>query len=457
MAVALQQEPIESAAEILAALERARTRPYPALRHAVERANEIAPAVIDVVDQAARGVLLMPAQHNLLFWGIHAVAAARRAELYRPLLNWARQIRRDQLDRLLMAAVDRMLKKIVISIFDGDPEPLIAACADKNADGSVRWDLMLALARLTFDGRIPRDATHDFLDRFEREPLADPGDAAWEGWQDAITYLGFEEMRQRLRASWADGRNPHPQEEWENFERLIGIAQGLAPGDDSLFFEVDIVPLHDPVEELEWTTRVEYEPDQDVEDPNDPASAFTLKGFELDWLDEFLVSAKVPPATMTLQQVDGFFCALIAGPAGARPDDYLRAIWNADKSANDTPSYDSPQQERYVQALLRRHWTTISQRLEQAHPYVPVFAGGHDPWRGRAWTGAFLLGVEMREPDWSLRLSDQTIKTPLHIVLTLDMEPGRGKKTAPRSGKARATDRDAAQEIGGAPPCLEGA
>ncbi len=377
MAVALRQEPNETAAEIMAALAKARR--LPALRHAVERADEIAPAIIDVVEAAARGVFLMPGQYNLLFWGIHAVAAARRTELYRPLLNLARQAQRDDLDHLLGDAVRRTLKKIVISTFDGDPEPLLAACTDKNLDGDLRWYLMLALARLTFDGKIPRETTLAFLDRFERESLADPGDVAWEGWQDAIVYLGFEEMRERLRATWMDDRNPREQKERDHFERLLAIAQALAPGDDTLFFEEDIVPLGDPGDDLEWTTRLEYERDEEEPDRQDPAGVFALREFEIDWLHQFLVSCKVPPATMTLEQIDGLFCALIAGPAGTRIDDCLRSIWNADKAADDTPSYDSPEQERYVLALLRRHWTTIGQRLDGAYPHVPVFISRRNP------------------------------------------------------------------------------
>jgi yecA family protein len=427
MAVALQQEPVEPATEIIAALAQARNLPYPALRHAFERADEVAPAVIDVVAQAARGVFLMPGQYNLLFWGIHAVAAARRTELHRPVLDLIRQAQED-LVNLLGDAVEKTLKKIVISTFDGDPEPLIAACSDKNLDGFVRWYLMLALARLTFDGRIPRETTLAFLRRFEQECLADPGDAAWDGWQDAIIYLGVEEMRDRLRATWTDDRNPHKPQRQDHFERLMSIAQGLAPGDDTLFSEEDIVPLGDPEDDLEWTTRPRYDRDEEELDPKDPAGAFVLKRFERDWLHQFLRSCKVPQGTMTLEQIDGLFSALIAGPAGARIDDCLRTIWNADPAADNTPSYDSPEQTQYVDGLLRRHWTTIGLRLERAYPHVPIFASRLDPWRGRRWAASFFVGISMRETEWSLRLGEEAIGVPARAIASLAMDPARLKK-----------------------------
>jgi uncharacterized protein len=428
MAVALQQQPVEPAAEIIAALAQARNLPYPGLRHAFERADEIAPAVIDVVAQAARGVFLMPGQYNLLFWGIHAVAAARRTELYRPVLDLIRQVHEEELGNLLGDAVERTLKKIVISTFDGDPEPLLAICADKNLDGHLRWYLMLALARLTFDGKIPRATTLAFLQRFERESLADPDDAAWEGWQDAIIYLGLEEMREQLRATWVDDRNPHEQKGRDHIERLIAIARVLAPGDDRMFFEEDIVPLGDPEDDLEWTTRPQYDRDEDESDPKDPAGAFALKRFERDWLDQFLRSVKVPPDTMALEQIDGLFCALIAGPAGARMHDCLRTIWNADPAADNTPSYDSPEQAQYVDALLRRHWTTIGLRLEQAWPHVPIFASRLDPWRGRRWAAGFFLGITMRKTEWSLRIGEEAIGVFARAVASLGMDPARLKE-----------------------------
>ncbi len=428
MAVAAaEQQPTESAAEIIAELARARNLPRSALRRAFERANEVAPAVIDVVEQAARGVFLMPGQHNLLFWGIHAVAAAQRTELHRPLLDLTRRAPPGDLVNLLGGAISRTLKKAVISTFDGDPEPVLAACADKNLNGFLRWDMMLALARLTFDGRIPRATTVAFVDRFERESLAGPGDAAWEGWQDVITFLGLEDMRERLRASWSDGRNPQEQEDPADFERRLSIAQALAPGDDALFSEEDIVPLGNPEHDLEWMTLPRYERDEDDPDPNDPVSAFALKELEIDWLDQFLSSSKVPPATMTLEQVDGLFSALIAGPPGARVDDCLRVIWNADDAAGNSPSYDTVEQEQYVQALLRRYWTTIAQRLDRAYPHAPVFIGRHSPREGRDWAGAFLVGMAMREMEWTLRSGEENIGFFIQIATRLALDRAEAK------------------------------
>jgi yecA family protein len=436
MALPLRQETTETAAEIVAALGTARNLQRDLLRRAAERADDIAPAVIDVVEMAARGVFLIPEQFNLLFWGLHAVAAARRTELHRPLLDLLRRVPADDITDLLGGAVQRTLVRMVISTFDGNAEPLLAACADEKVDGELRWTLMNALVRLTFDGRIARETTIAFLDRFEREGLALSGDAAWCGWQDAIVYLGLEEMRERLRATWTDGRNPVEQEaERADLERVMAIAQGLAPGDDTLLSEQGIEALRDVADELEWMTLPRYERFEEEPDPSDPSHIFALRRFEVDWLAQFLRSTKVTPMTMPLDMVDGLFCALVAGPVGSRFSDALPAIWDAVKLADDAPRYDSSEQEQYVLALLRRHWTTIGQRLEAGHPHVPVLSRRSGKIQARNWAVGFSVGMRLRAAEWDLRIGDDTIGAVAAIVLGLTN--GRLDALAEEMGAAR--------------------
>jgi hypothetical protein len=115
MTAALRLEATSSATEIILALETAQRRPDAVLRQAGSRAGEIAPAVIDVVEKATDGVYLMPKQRNLLFWGIHVLAAARRTELYRPLLRLLRQCPDDDVDRLLGDATTQTIGGIAIT------------------------------------------------------------------------------------------------------------------------------------------------------------------------------------------------------------------------------------------------------------------------------------------------------------------------------------------------------
>src|SRR5712691_6918683 len=130
-ATALRLEDNPSRAEIVAALEAAKRRPDEALRAAMGRAGEIAPAVIELLDKATSGAALLQPQENLVFWGIHVLGAARRTELYRPLIRLLRTCKKDDLQQLLGDAKTATLPQIVISVFDGDPSPLLDACADR--------------------------------------------------------------------------------------------------------------------------------------------------------------------------------------------------------------------------------------------------------------------------------------------------------------------------------------
>ena len=421
MALALPRLPVKSAAEILAALAKARTLPATVLRRAVERADEIAPAVVEVVEQAARGVFLMPEQYNLLFWGIHAVGAGQRTELYRPLLRLVHNARTDDLEDLLGDAISETLKKVVISTFDGDPEPLLTACADREVDGFVRWNLMLALVRLTFDGRIAHEATWRFwtVSSAIRWPITGTGVGRMAGRH----HPAWSRANARTDARQLDGR-PTPA-------RSAGPRLFRAATDDRAGARAARCrparggrrrSLGDPVEDLEWTLRFGRDFEEDEPDPDDPAAAFALKKLELDWLAAFLGSSKVPPATLTLDAIDGLFSALIAGPGGARIEDCLRVIWNPVDATDEIPTYDNLEQEQYVHSLLRRHWTSIGQRLEQAYPRVPEFIGQRDPRRARGWAAGFTCGMIMRKTDWRLRIDEPAVSFFGQMLLCLMME-----------------------------------
>ncbi len=419
MTAALRQDAIDSVAEIVHGLETTRWRVDATLRRAVGHAAEIAPAVIGLVEKAAAGVYLIPKQENLLFWGIHVLAAARRTELYRPLLGLLRQCEEDQLDRVVGDVITETLRGIVISVCDGDAGPLVEACADQNVDSYARWSLIDALARLAFDGTIARETAVKFLDRFEREPLAEPGDDAWQGWLDAVSLLGLEDMRERLRAACDDDRIALGDGDREYVENQLTLARNLAPGDPSLFVRERVVPLDDPVAALGWvqseeeaeTARRKSKKDRPL--GPDPAAAIALDGDEIDWLNGFLGSKHVPVDTLgmeSMEQIDGFFCAVLAGPEGVSPDDAMPAIWSEERRIKEArPDYDSEQQAEHVANLLTRHWQTISLRLDRSYPHTPVMPWRWDAPRGSDWARGFIRGVSLRLSQWGERSRDDEV------------------------------------------------
>lgn len=366
MTLALPQQATESVAGIQHELEAAYWLPELALRQAVVHAEEVAPAIIDVVEKAANGALLLPQQENLLFWGIHVLGAARCTLLCRPLLRLIALDRDEYLDQLVGDAVTETLPRILISVFDGDAAPLFELCARSTLDGFLRWGLFDAIARLTFDNAIPRATTVEFLARFERENLAAPDDAAWQGWQDAIAHLGVEELYDRVRESWRDGRNTDEFGDNEILEEWFAEARALPPGDPTMFNRHGRQALDDAVTALRWTAHERHEKlPRKGSSSFDPAADVALSSREVGWLRRFLRSKRVPKSAMTLEQIDGFFCALIAGPT-APPSEYLPVIWDAcdEPDPDCAPNFDNVEQQECVDALLARYWKTIRDSIK---------------------------------------------------------------------------------------------
>src|SRR5439155_12393542 len=108
------------------------------------------------------------------------------------------------------------------------------------------------LARLTWEGRAPRDRLIDLLDRFDRSGMAPPDDAAWDGWYDAIRYLGLVAFKDRAAQSW-DSRQPPERCDFDQGAWLDRVDMVAANPNHMVELLIDHVwPVPDPVTALCW-------------------------------------------------------------------------------------------------------------------------------------------------------------------------------------------------------------
>jgi hypothetical protein len=191
--------------DLIQALSEAQDLPLEAVEAAARNPGRIAGGVLRVVEAAASGTALSERDQNLLFWGLHVLGEARDTRPFRPLLALLRRPA-DEVDVLLGDAVTGTLPRLAVSLFDGDAEALLGVIADPAVDEFVRWNLFGALTFLAFEGRIDREATRAFLMRFDDERLARAGEAAWNGWAEAIALLGFGELSDRYTTALAQAR-----------------------------------------------------------------------------------------------------------------------------------------------------------------------------------------------------------------------------------------------------------
>ena len=94
-----------------------------------------------------------------------------------------------------------------------------------------------------------------------------------------------------------------------------------------------------------------------------------LTDAELDRLGDFLKGCKGGRA-MNLEELDGFFAALIAGPETVMPSEYYPEVFGGEMS--DTCEFGSLDEANEILGLMMRHWNTIAGTLFKGEVYVPL-------------------------------------------------------------------------------------
>ena len=125
-----------------------------------------------------------------------------------------------------------------------------------------------------------------------------------------------------------------------------------------------------------------------------------LSEAELDRLSDFLDGLTNPDA-MDLETLDGFFCALIAGPERVMPSEYLPVIWGGELPDED--AFESVEEANAILQLIMRHWNAIIAELEAEIVYLPLIGDEPDERNvvGRSWARGFMRGVNLRRKDWN--------------------------------------------------------
>src|SRR4051812_23738566 len=73
---------------------------------------------------------------------------------------------------------------------------------------------------------------------------------------------------------------------------------------------------------------------------------------------------------MNLEQLDGFFAALICGPDAVSPSEYLPEIWGGDMA--DEEAFSSRPQLKDFLDLVMRHWSAITDTLQSGDVHLPL-------------------------------------------------------------------------------------
>ena len=232
----------------------------------------------------------------------------------------------------------------------------------------------------------------------------------------ADDYLGkpFEEfeLRARLKAG----------------ELIIRSYEEVAGAHDALKFEVS----HDYSRQT-WNRRAMIELAGKELIPTErsqaPVPIQSLADTELERLNDIFQGVN-PGEAMSLEELDGFFCALICGQEVVPPSEYMAHIFGRDPVQGRWTS--TVEEERELMNLLTRHWNTITATLLRDEAYA-VWMGkyGSDPMTGLDWARGFELGMSLREESWSWLVDDDRFAVALVPIIALAEQSNPDSGLAP--------------------------
>ena len=125
---------------------------------------------------------------------------------------------------------------------------------------------------------------------------------------------------------------------------------------------------------------------------------------ELDRLDEFLKSYKGGKA-MNIEEIDGFFSALIAGPEIVMPSEYMPEVFGSETP--ETHAFSTLAEANEILELLMRHWNNIAGTLSKGEVYLPLLLEDENGVEhGNDWARGFIRGTRLRHDGWAELLAD---------------------------------------------------
>ena len=285
-------------ADLVAILTEETHLPAEALKRAVQAPETIAEPVLALLERAAEDAdAIEDEETNLLFWGLHALAAARDTRVFPPLMRLMRQDG-EAVDGLLGDAATETLPAVIASTFDGGTASLARLILDSAADDFLRNSAFNALGFLTRQGRIPLEEAEALLVRFDEARAAVEGAPAWIGWEEAIAYLGLTALAPRVEAARRDGRITDEFSDLPWFRKALRQASAEPP-DLGAFDAHRYAYLDDPVAALAWTAEAYGQP---VKNPfkdvgrNDPCPCGSGKKYKKCCLNA--IEAGAPPTRL---------------------------------------------------------------------------------------------------------------------------------------------------------------
>ncbi|MBS0380677.1 MAG: UPF0149 family protein [Proteobacteria bacterium] len=129
------------------------------------------------------------------------------------------------------------------------------------------------------------------------------------------------------------------------------------------------------------------------------------------------LAANPNPEGLSLEGVDGLFCALIASPTQVMPSEFLPVILGGEPGNSGV--FADIEDAQATLPLLMRYWNSIAQDYSGADglhlPYVEE--PGTDGILGRDWARGFMKGTRLAPAGWDYYFKDEKEGAGVAIAL----------------------------------------
>jgi uncharacterized protein len=158
--------------------------------------------------------------------------------------------------------------------------------------------------------------------------------------------------------------------------------------------------------------------------PGMPPLTHPLTDAELERLEELLYRFN-PDEAMSLEELDGFFCALICSPELVPFSEFMPLIFGGD--SKHKPDFSTVEEAQELLNLLTRHWNTIAGTLFRNEQYPVLLGAGSDGTvTGQEWALGFMQGMTMRPRGWERLGDDKQFASALLPVIVLAEDDDHG-------------------------------
>jgi uncharacterized protein len=249
--------------ELWRGLGKSEELPTSAIESSLEHWDSVSPRYIAKLRAFASGAKLSESDRDALFFVVHMCAEKKDARAYAPLCEIL--VRDDGVEEWLGDAHLQTLPKVLISLFDGDAEPLKHVA---EAESAHDWSRVAALYALAYLVRTQSAMTNDevrayfrdFGAKWIREGSLDVAEA----WAVMIAALGLETLKADVARAMSKGYIEPDFYHIKEFHADLQLARSTPEG-LAVFEEAGLGPFESTIQALsewEWGEETDFGTDE---------------------------------------------------------------------------------------------------------------------------------------------------------------------------------------------------